>query len=227
MKLLIIEDEKALANSIREFFHHENHICEMAYTYDEAREKVNLYDYDCVLVDINLPDGNGLDIIKELKENKVDTGIIIISARNTVGDKITGLDLGADDYLTKPFHLTELNARVKSVVRRRSFEGQREILFNEIRIVPDRMEVFIDKNLIDLTRKEYDMLLYFISNKDRVLSKESIAEHLWGDEIDMADSFDFLYTHIKNLRKKIVENGGRDYIQTIYGIGYKFLSSGK
>ena len=224
MKILLIEDEKELASSIAEYLEREKFICETASSYDEAIEKINLYAYDCLLVDINLPDGSGLSVIREIKQNKKDPGIIIISARNSLDDRITGLDIGADDYLTKPFHLSELNARVKSVIRRRAFGGNNEILFNEIRINPDKMEVTIHGKQVVLTRKEYDLLLFFLSNKDRVLNKESIAEHLWGDEIDMVDSFDFIYTHIKNLRKKLVEKGCTDYILTIYGIGYKFLS---
>jgi DNA-binding response OmpR family regulator len=224
MKVLLIEDEKALAQSIAEFLQQENYLCETAMTFNEAIEKIHLYEYDCLLVDISLPDGNGLNIIRELKKSKIETGIIIISARNSLDDKITGLDIGADDYLTKPFHLPELNARLKSVIRRRAFGGSNEILFNEIRIDPDKMEVSVNKKPVVLTRKEYDLLIYFLANKDRVLSKESIAEHLWGDEIDMVDSFDFIYTHIKNLRKKMLEKGSKDYIRTVYGIGYKFLS---
>jgi DNA-binding response OmpR family regulator len=222
MKILIIEDEKELARAIAGYLQKENHIPQVVHTYDEAIEKINLYKYDCILVDIGLPDGTGLEIISELKKNKSNTGIIIISARNSLGDKIAGLDTGADDYLTKPFHLGELNARIKSVIRRRSFGGENEILFNEIRILPEKMEIFVNKKPIILTRKEFDLLIYFLSNKDRVLTKEAIAEHLWGDEMDLADSFDFIYTHIKNLRKKILEKGARDYIRTIYGIGYKF-----
>jgi len=223
MKILLIEDEKELSRSVEAYLAQESFICETALTYDQAREKINLHRYDCVIVDITLPDGNGLDIIRELKLNQSEAGIIVVSAKNSVDDKITGLEIGADDYLAKPFHLSELNARIKSIIRRRTFSGKNEIRLNEIRIIPDEMQVFVNGNEIVLTRKEFDMLIFFISNKNRVLTKESIAEHLWGDEMDMADSFDFIYTHIKNLRKKILEKGGEDYIQTIYGMGYKFL----
>jgi DNA-binding response OmpR family regulator len=226
MNTLLIEDEKDLAKSIVDYLSQENFHCEAVSTFDKASEKIHLYSYDCIIVDIGLPDGNGLNIIRELKKKKSDAGIIIISARNSVGDKISGLDIGADDYLTKPFHLSELNARVKSIIRRRSFSGQNEITFNEIQILPEKMQVFVNRNEIILTRKEYELLLFFIANKERVLAKESIAEHLWGDEMDMADSFNFIYTHIKNLRKKIMEKGGEDYIRTIYGMGYKFTSGG-
>jgi len=225
MKILIIEDEKELALSIASFLMKENYVCQVVHRYDEAIEKINLYRYDCVLVDIGLPGGSGLDVIRELKANKTETGIIIISAKNSLDDKVMGLDIGADDYLTKPFHLSELNARLKSVIRRRNFGGENEIVFNEFRILPEKMESYVNGKEINLTKKEFDLLVYFLSNKNRVLTKESIAEHLWGDEMDLADSFDFIYTHMKNLRKKILEKGGQDYIRTIYGIGYKFSES--
>jgi DNA-binding response OmpR family regulator len=223
MKILLIEDEKELCRSIETYLTQENYRCESAMTYDQALEKISLYRYDCVVVDITLPDGTGLDVIRELKRNNTPSGIIIISAKNSLDDKITGLDIGADDYLTKPFHLSELNARIKSIIRRRNFEGSNEIVINEIRISPDQMKVMIDDKEVVLTKKEFDLLIFFISNKNRVLTKEAIAEHLWGDEMDMADSFDFIYTHIKNLRRKMLENGGHDYVQTIYGMGYKFI----
>ncbi|MEI6890507.1 MAG: response regulator transcription factor [Bacteroidales bacterium] len=222
MKILLIEDEKELSRSITEYLQAGIYICEPVFTYEAAVEKVNLYDYDCVIVDINLPDGTGLDVIRSLKKNKSETGIIVISARNSLDDKISGLEIGADDYLTKPFHLPELNARIKSIIRRRNFGGTNDIQFNEISIKPDSMEVFVNDQPIVLTKKEFALLIYFISNRDRVLTKESIAEHLWGDEMDMADSFDFIYTHIKNLRKKIIERNGEDYVRTVYGMGYKF-----
>lgn len=225
MKVLIIEDEKELSRSIVDYLSRENFLCEAVYTYGDAVEKINLYRYDCIIVDLTLPDGNGFLVIEELKRNGSETGIIIISARNSTDDKVTGLDIGADDYLTKPFHLPELNARIKSVIRRRSFGGAREIVFREIRVLPDNMEVFVNNLPVFLTRKEFDLLVFFLSNKDRVLTKETIAEHLWGDEMDLADSFDFIYTHIKNLRRKIVEQGGTDAIRTVYGAGYKYLSN--
>lgn len=224
MKILLIEDEKELAGSIIAYVQKENYICEAVMTYEDAKEKINLYQYDCIVVDITLPDGSGLEVIRELKKNKSDTGIIIISAKNSLEDKLTGLDIGADDYLTKPFHLSELNARIKSIIRRRNFSGASEISFNEIRVLPDQQEVFVNDIPVILTKKEFELLIYFLSNKERVLTKESIAEHLWGDEMDLADSFDFIYTHIKNLRKKIMESGGQDYIQNVYGMGYKFTA---
>ncbi len=222
MKILIIEDEEVLAGSVESYLSKEGYVCETALSYEQAIERIKLYRYDCVIVDITLPDGSGLDLIRELMKIRTDTGIIIISAKSSLDDKITGLGIGADDYLTKPFHLSELNARIKSLLRRRKFDGQQEIRVNEISINPDAASVEVNGKVLDLTRKEYELLLFFISNRNRVLSKGAIAEHLWGDQIDMADSFDFIYTHIKNLRKKILDLGGQDYINTIYGMGYTF-----
>jgi DNA-binding response OmpR family regulator len=225
MKILIVEDESDLSNSITTYLRQEKFNCEAVLNYADALEKIYLYNYDVIVVDITLPDGNGLELIRELKKNRSKSGIIIISAKNALDDKISGLDIGADDYLTKPFHLSELNARIKSIIRRRDFDGNNQIILDELNIDPELLTVKVNDQLLNLTRKEYDLLLFFLANKDRVLSKESIAEHLWGDNIDMVDSYDFLYSHIKNLRKKIIEKGGRDYIQSVYGIGYKFTAT--
>ena len=223
MNLLIIEDEIDLLESITEFLVSESFSVESVTTYAMAEEKVGLYDYDCVVVDINLPGGSGLDIIRKLKSKNKDAGVIIISAKNSLDDKLTGLDIGADDYLTKPFHLSELKARIKSIIRRRGFKGSNEKKFNELTVQFDNRRLFVNEKEVVLTRKEYDLLLYFIMNEDKVLSKEDIAEHLWGDDMSLtADSFDFIYNHIKNLRKKLIDNGCKDYIKTVYGIGYKF-----
>jgi DNA-binding response OmpR family regulator len=222
MKILIIEDEQHLSESISVYLKKEGFVCESSSDFDNAEEKIHLYDYDCILVDIALPGGNGLDLIRQLKKKETNTGIIVISAKGSLDDKITGLEIGADDYIAKPFHLSELNARIKSVIRRRNFDGKKEICFHEIKIIPDKNAVLVNDQELILTKREYDLILFFLSNIDRVITKESIAEHLWGDHIDMADSFDFVYTHIKNVRKKILEKGGGDYIRTIYGMGYKF-----
>ena len=222
MKILIIEDEPALNESIALYLKKEGLVCETALTYLEASRKIHDYEYDVLVVDILLPDGNGLEVVRQLKASDSEAGIIIISAKNSLDDKIIGLDLGADDYLTKPFHLAELNSRIKALIRRRKFVGHRHIIFNEIKIDPDEAQVRVNNQLLSLTKKEYDLLLFFISNQNRVLTKGAIAEHLWGDHIDSVDSFDFLFTHIKNLRKKIVTAGGKNYIKTMYGMGYKF-----
>jgi DNA-binding response OmpR family regulator len=222
VKILLVEDEAAIGESVVSFLKKEGHVCEWVKNFGAGDEKVSLYQYDCALIDIGLPGGSGLDIIKSLKKNNPKTGIIIISAKNSLDDKISGLDLGADDYITKPFHFAELNSRLNSVLRRRNFEGSSEIVFEKIKIIPDKQEVSVKGKTLSLTKKEFDLLLFFISNKNRVVTKESIAEHLWGDEMDMADSFDFIYSHIKNLRKKITDAGGDDYLRSVYGMGYKF-----
>jgi DNA-binding response OmpR family regulator len=222
VKILLIEDEKELLDAMKTYLESEGYRCETASDYQKASEKVNMYDYDCVVVDITLPKGNGLQIIKELKEKKSEAGIIIVSAKNSLDDKLKGLELGSDDYLTKPFHLSELNARIKAIVRRKNFDGNNELMLNEIKIDLLARTVYIKKTQLSLTTKEYELLLFFISNKNKVITKNAIAEHLWGDDMDQNDSFDFIYTHIKNLRKKMLEKGGEDYIKTIYGIGYNF-----
>jgi DNA-binding response OmpR family regulator len=222
MKVLIVEDEKELLSAIRTYLVTQGYLCEEAFDYQEGLEKINLYKYDCIIADIGLTGGSGLQLVELLKQKMDNIGIIIISAKNSLEDKINGLDVGADDYLTKPFNLSELNARIRSVLRRRKFEGKREIEFREIRANPETLQVVVKGKVISLTKKEFDLLVYFISNKNKVLTKESIVEHLWGDYIDSADSFDFLYAHISNMRKKIISAGSHDYISTVYGVGYKF-----
>lgn len=222
MKLLIIEDEILLRDSMKQYLEGQGYLCETAGDFKEAIDKIDFYEYDCILVDIGLPYGNGLDIIKELKILKSKAGIIIISARDAVDEKIKGLQLGSDDYLTKPFHLSELNARIAAIIRRRKFDGEENIFFNEIEISTIAKAVSVNKNNIELTQKEFELLIYFISNKGRVVTKPALAQHIWGDNYDQADSYDFIYTHIKNLRKKLIEAGAGDYIKTMYGSGYKF-----
>ena len=222
MKILLVEDEKELASDIQEYIDGEDNVCETAYSFDEGLRRINLHEYDCALIDITLPGGSGLKIIEELKHLSPKTGIIIISAKNSLTDKLTGLELGADDYITKPFHLAELNARIKSVLRRRQFKGEDKVQVNELIIFPDKREVLIKDKSPELTRKEFDLLLYLVNNMERVVTKESIAEHIWGDNADTFGSLDFVYSQIKNLRKKIIEAGSEDYIKTVYGIGYKF-----
>ena len=222
MKILIIEDEEGLRESIEEYFTGDGDICETADNYQNAIAKISLYRYDCILLDITLPGGNGINILKTLKENNHTDGVLIISAKNSLDDRLDGLNLGADDYLVKPFHLSELKARVSAIIRRKTYNGSNQLIFNEITIDLQAKEVKVDHQPIKFTRKEYALLLYFISNKGKVVSKNAIAEHLWGDGIDMADNFDFIYSHIKNIRKKLMEAGSKDYIQAAYGMGYKF-----
>jgi DNA-binding response OmpR family regulator len=222
MKILIIEDEKGLRESIEEYFMEDGNICETASNYNEALSRINLYRYDCILLDITLPGGNGIEILKALKKNNYADGVLIISAKNSLDDRLEGLDLGADDYLVKPFHLSELRARVSAIIRRKSFSGNNLLVFKELSIDLLAKTVKVNDVVVKLTRKEYALLVYFIANKGKVVSKNAIAEHLWGDGIDMANNFDFIYSHIKNLRKKLMESGSNDYIQAAYGMGYKF-----
>ena len=222
MKLLLVEDEPDLAADILAYLTQEGYRCELAATFSKAAEKIALYEYDCVIVDITLPGGNGLDLVRTLKTVDKPVGIVIISAKDALSDKITGLQLGADDYLTKPFHLAELSARLQSVLRRRHFEGRKEVMMGSLVIRPDEMAVRVDGHLLELTRKEYDLLLFLVANPGRVLTKEAIAEHLWGDYMDQADSLSIIYTHVKNLRRKLSEWGEADGIKTVYGLSYKF-----
>ena len=222
MKILIVEDEKELLESICTFLTNELYMCERATDFATALEKISLYDYACIVLDINLPDGSGLEILKELKSGGKEDGVLIISARNALDDKVYALKSGADDYLTKPFHLPELAARVAAIIRRKSFDGNNLIRFDEVIVDLNEKCVKVNDTVIDLTRKEYELLLYFISNKNRVIAKNAIAVHLWGDDMDMAGNYDFIYTHIKNLRKKLLQAGAPDYIKSVYGVGYKF-----
>jgi DNA-binding response OmpR family regulator len=222
MKILIIEDEKELLTAIKCYLEAEGFLVETACTFFEAEDSLSAYIYDIIILDLTLPGGNGLDLIKIIKDINRKAGLLIVSAKNSLDDKITGLDMGADDYITKPFHLAELNSRIKSLARRRHFDGSNVLIFNEIKIDTESIEVFINGTLLDLTKTEYEILLYFIVNKNKLITRESIAEHVWGNSISYSDNFDFIYSHIKNIRKKIEMNNGQNYLQNIYGIGYKF-----
>lgn len=222
MKILIIEDEQDLAQSIAEYLSGESYLCEFASTYRQALDKIETYHYDCILLDIMLPDGNGMKILEELKRKNKQDGVIIISAKDALDDKIQGLQIGADDYLTKPFHLAELTARLYSVIRRKQFGNSNTVQQNELQIDLLAKTVLVNNDLISLTKKEFDLLLYFIGNKNRVISKSTLAEHLSGDFADMLDNHDFVYAHIKNLKKKLNEAGCDNYLKTVYGTGYKW-----
>jgi DNA-binding response OmpR family regulator len=223
LKLLLIEDEQSLCDTILNYFTEEGSICEVCGNLKTALEKIAVYDYDCILLDIGLPDGDGFAVLEYLKAAGKNECILIISARNSLDDKIKGLNIGADDYITKPFHLAELKARVMAIFRRKAFGSSSMLNYNEISVDLLGRNVSVNDKVMIPTRKEYDLLLYFMANKGKVISKNAIAEHLWGDEMDMLDSFDFIYTHIKNLRKKMMELSGKDFFATIYGVGYKFI----
>lgn len=224
MKILVIEDEPEMRDNIICSLERESYLVETASDFDAAIEKVHLYDYDCILLDIALPGGSGITILKELKKLHKTEGVIIISAKNSLDDKIEGLSLGADDYLAKPFHLAELNARIKSLLRRRNFQGNNLVKINNLMIDPDNRIAYIDENKMVLNRKEFDILIYFVSNKNRLVTRTALAEHIWGDHIDEANSFEFIYSQIKNLRKKLKDHEAHIEIQAIYGVGYTLIT---
>ena len=217
----VVEDEDSLRETIIRSLEKERYTVESAATFNEAGMKLNDYDYDCVVLDIMLPGGSGLTLLEELKKRRKRDSVIIISAKDSIEDKVAGLDLGADDYLTKPFHLAELNARVKSVIRRKQQDGELSLRVGNITLYPDRHAVYIEQEELTLNRKEFDLLYYFVANPDRLISKASLAESVWGDYIDQADSFDFIYSQVKNLRKKLKNAGATAEIKAVYGFGYK------
>lgn len=222
MKILVIEDEPALAQSIGAYLADEHYRCEFADTFNQAMDKIESYDYDCILLDLTLPGGDGLKILEELKAQNKQEGVIIISAKHSLDDRIKGLQLGADDYLPKPFHLSELAARIYSLIRRKQFSSANIVEQNELRIDLLAKTVTVNHQPISLTRKEFDLLLYFVSNKNRVVSKSALAGHISGENADMFDSYDIVYAHIKNLKRKLQEAGYGNYLKTLYGTGYKW-----
>ncbi|WP_081212257.1 response regulator transcription factor [Salegentibacter sediminis] len=223
MKILIIEDEKEMRRNMRETLEKEQFLVETAETYKEAVNRTGVYNYDLILLDIGLPDGNGLKLFEHLKKNGYTDSLIIVSAKDSLDDRINGLNLGADDYLPKPFHMAELNARVKAVLRRNKLDGAQVLEIGNLKINPERHLVHIEDQELELNRKEFDVLFYLCTNKNRLVSKSALAEHVWGDYIDQADNFDFIYSQIKNLRKKLAEAGATIEIKAVYGIGYKLV----
>ena len=223
MKILVIEDEAQFLRNIKESLDKEKFLVETASDYQTAIDKVLFYEYDCILLDIMLPNGNGLNILSALKKEGKSENVIIISAKDSLDDKLKGLELGADDYLTKPFHLAELNARIKAVLRRQKLEGKNTIeIANTVLDLKERLFLVKGQN-IPLNRKEFDLLNYFLLNKNRLVTKSALAEHVWGDNADDADNFDFVYYQIKNLRKKLQSADAEIEIESIYGIGYKLV----
>lgn len=223
MKILVIEDEKELSKNIVEYLSGDNYLCEQAYDFSSAMEKITLYNYDCILLDLNLPDGDGIQILEEIKARKIDSGIIVISARGSLDDKIEGLRIGADDYLPKPFSLSELSIRIYALLRRQQFSHNNISVFGDIEINLLSKTVKVKGKAVSLTKSEYDLLLFLTGNKNRVVSKDAIAEHLSGDMADMLDSHSFVYAHIKNLKAKFAEAGSTNVIKTIYGVGYQWV----
>ena len=224
MKLLIIEDQKELSDSVANYLStEEDYLCEKAYTYAEAEAKIGIYEYDCILLDLMLPGGSGLDILRQVKQLGLPSGVIIISAKDSVSDKIEGLKIGADDYLAKPFSLPELAMRIYALMRRRSFDNENILREGELDIDLLAKKVSGPAGRIELTKMEYELLLFLIENSRRVVSKSSLAEHLSGDMADMMDDFSFVYTHIKNLKSKLAEAGCGNCIKTYYGTGYQWI----
>lgn len=222
MKILLIEDEVELAKSIQQYLDAHDFVCEWASDLQNAMDKISVFDYDCILLDLMLPDGNGFEILKELKRQQKTEGVIMISAKETLETRIEGLQLGADDFLTKPFHLAELLVRIQALIRRKNFNGNNKVEFGEIEVNLLARSVKVNGIPMEATRKETDLLLFLIGNSGKVLSKSAIAEHLSGDMADMMDNHDFVYAHIKNLKNKLKLAGAGDYIKTVYGLGYKW-----
>ncbi|MDR3189060.1 MAG: response regulator transcription factor [Prevotellaceae bacterium] len=224
MKILIIEDEYKLLEAIEQFLLSEKFVVEKATDYSTAAQKALIYDYDCILLDISLPDGSGLKILEEMKREGKTGNVIIISAKNSLDDKVTGLDLGADDYLTKPFHLSELYARIKAVLRRKNLDGSAVFTLGNSTLSFNERLLLVNSIDLKLNRKEFDMLAFFVTNKNRLVTKEALAEHVWGDSFDLADSFDFVYSQVKNLRKKLKSSNSDIAIENVYGVGYKLTT---
>lgn len=223
MKILIVEDEPALQEVVRKSLEEQRYVVEVADSCLAAMRKVNAYAYDCILLDIMLPDGSGLQLLEHLKKLKKQESVIIISAKDSLDDKVAGLELGADDYLPKPFHMAELHARIRSVIRRGQRGGEMLIRVGNLAINPDKHQVTVGEQTLDLGRKEYDILLYFVNRQGHLIKKEVLAEAVWGDDIDQADNYDFIYAQLKNLRRKLAAAGAEVEIKTVYGFGYKLV----
>lgn len=227
MKLLIIEDERELSDSIVKFLYKEDYLCEQSFTFADAYTKVGVYEYDCILLDLMLPGGNGLDILRKIRKHTPNCGVIIVSAKDSIDDKILGLKIGADDYLAKPFHLPELSMRIFAILRRNNFNNTNTLNSGGVNIDLLAKSVSIGGNNIILTKTEYELLLFLIENRNRIVSKSSLAEHICGDMADMMVNFNFIYAHIKNLKIKIKEAGATGYVKTYYGTGYKWIEDEK
>lgn len=223
MKLLIIEDEQQLSDSIVSYLGREDYLCEQAFTFNDAMVKVGIYEYDCILLDLMLPGGSGLDVLRRIKQRRPQTGVIIVSAKDSLEDKVAGLKIGADDYLAKPFHLPELSMRIFALLRRKNFTSTNILQSGNVKIDLLSKKAMVGDFTLDLTKSEYELLLFLIENRRRVVSKSSIAEHLSGDMADMLDDFNFIYAHIKNLKSKLTDAGVKECIKTYYGTGYKWI----
>lgn len=223
MKLLIVEDEPSLREIMTRTLRGEGYVVEQASDYASAVEKLAGYSYDCILLDIMLPDGNGLKLLKELKENDRRESVIIISAKDSLEDKVSGLELGADDYLAKPFHLMELSARIRSVARRSMGGGRKGFTLGNVYLDPEGNRVEVGGTEISLLKKEFDILAYFMQRPGHLVDKAVLAEAVWGDHVDQADNFHFVYAQVKNLRRKLEDAGANIELKAVYGFGYKLV----
>lgn len=223
MKVLIVEDEIELCDVMKSFLEGEKYIVETANDYAGGLSKLANYDYDCVLLDIMLPGGTGMQLLSEIRTLGKDDSVIIVSAKDSVEDKVEGLGLGADDYLAKPFHLAELLARIKTVIRRKNHHGEQAVQFKNVKLYPEQHKVIIGTGEVQLNRKEYDLLYYFMIRPEKLVTKTSLAEAVWGDDADQSDNLDFIYSQIKNLRRKLKNHRAEVDFQAVYGIGYKLV----
>lgn len=222
MNILLVEDELNLAREVSEYLNDFGYQCFHTDTYSGALEFLSKKEFVLILLDLNLPDGNGVDLIEYIKKKKINSGIIILSAVDELDIRVKALEAGADDYLVKPFHLSELNARVKALIRRNVFKGNNEVAYNEVKVDTEKKSVTVNDKPLVLTGKEYDLLLYFIANAGKVITKEAISYSVWSNHADMDISNEIIYTHVKNLRKKLIASGCKDYVKSVYGVGYKF-----
>ncbi len=223
MKILIIEDEPSLREVMQRALEKERYVVETAATYAEADARIAGYSYDCILLDIMLPDGNGLRLLEHIKQLRRRDNVIIISARDSLDDKVEGLELGADDYLPKPFHTAELLARIRSVLRRGRSGGELAIEAGNVTLDVDKARVTVDGREVQLLKKEFDILLYLMQRPNHLVDKAVLAEAVWGDHADEADNFQFVYAQMKNLRRKMAEAGATAEIKSVYGFGYKLV----
>ncbi len=223
MKILIIEDEPSLREVMQRALEQERYIVETAATYAEADARIAAYSYDCILLDIMLPDGSGLRLLEHIKHLRRRDNVIIISARDSLDDKVEGLELGADDYLPKPFHTAELLARIRSVLRRGRSGGELTLTVGNVSLDVDKARVTVDGREVALLKKEFDILLYLMQRPNHLVDKAVLAEAVWGDHADDADNFQFVYAQMKNLRRKMAEAGATAEIKSVYGFGYKLV----
>jgi len=221
MRILLVEDEKSLALEIKGFMEAEGDICDISFSLRDASENLAINPYDFVLLDLGLPDGDGLDLLNEISDNQERTSIIILTARSEVDDRVKGLQLGADDYLAKPFSLVELKARMQAIVRRKSGWNRDLITIGAFEMDLNSKSISYQKEEISLTKKEFTLLHFMVVNKNRVLNRFQLAEHLWGDHLEDDYQSNYIDVHIKNIRKKLGHFASTDWLETVRGLGYK------